>query len=387
MWQSDLSASSFLERYWQRNSLYVPQADVANSTLVTGDELAGLACEEDVMSRIVRGDARTSELRCEHGPFDETRFAALQGPWTLLVQGVDQWLAQVRDVLTHFSFLPAWRLDDIMVSYASDGGGVGAHFDYYDVFLLQLSGTRNWQLGAMCDPSTATIDVDGMRLLGNFAPASEVLARAGDLLYVPARMAHRGVAVGDNCMTMSVGFRAPSYADLLRGLVHEIADGVPEQERYCDGALAPAADRFLIDNIALDRAAAALSHLDQESLRGALTLAFGKQVTEPRAEPGLSLQDNEPGDNEPEDNEQVTARATDVPAVVRLRHAPNTRWAYAAGDTDDGAILFIDGEAYVTTRQFATSLCREAVEESLLACPEHIRLLQELLACGVIAYR
>ena len=104
-------------------------------------------------------------------------------------------------------------------------------------------------------------------------------------------------------------------------------------------------------------------------------------------EPG----DNEPGDNEPgdneEDHEQVTARATDVPGVVRLRHAPNTRWAYAAGDTDDGAIVFIDGEAYTTTRQFAASLCREAVEESLLACPEHIRLLQELLACGVIAYR
>ena len=143
----EITADEFLAEYWQKKPLLIRNAIPNFIAPIEGDDLAGLSLEEEVESRLVIGD----DWQLEHGPFEESRFETLPDRnWTLLVQGVDLWIPEVADLLKSFDFLPAWRVDDIMVSYAEDGGNVGPHFDYYDVFLLQGSGQRHWQVGKLC---------------------------------------------------------------------------------------------------------------------------------------------------------------------------------------------------------------------------------------------
>ncbi len=163
----------FLSEYWQQKPYVFRDAltDNVNDILETvdGNELAGLACEEMVESRIIFGHGQTGEWRCEQGVFDESRFASLpEKNWTLLVQGLDQWFEEVRALFHYFDFLPQWRLEDIMASYAPKGGGVGPHFDYYDVFLIQVSGSREWKLGQQCDEKSELQSNDQVKLLQAF---------------------------------------------------------------------------------------------------------------------------------------------------------------------------------------------------------------------------
>ena len=174
-----------------------------------------------------------------HGPFEEDDFLSLpETDWTLLVQGVNLWVPQVQQLLNRFAFLPAWRLDDIMVSYATPGGGVGPHFDQYDVFLLQVEGQRRWQIGELCNSQTPLREDSPLRQIANFSPQQEWLLEPGDMLYLPPGISHFGVAQTE-CLTYSIGFRSPSIADMLGDLAVElITQGY--DEHYRDPPLVPA---------------------------------------------------------------------------------------------------------------------------------------------------
>lgn len=231
-----VDVQAFLDEDWQRNARVMRAALPDFVCPLEGDDLAGLACEESVDSRLVLQDGDGWLLR--NGPFTAQDFAELpERQWTLLVQGVDRWIPDVAALMRAFRFLPRWRTEDIMVSYATDGGNVGPHFDNYDVFLIQGSGRRRWRLGQRCDSRTPLAGHPQMRLLKRFEDSDEVVLDAGDILYVPPGLAHWGIAEGDDCMTLSVGFRAPSQADLLRDWADHLASQLSDDHRYRDGPL------------------------------------------------------------------------------------------------------------------------------------------------------
>ena len=232
--------AAFLRDSWQKRPLLIknPWADWQNP--LAPDELAGLACEADVESRLIarNGGRANGRLVCEHGPIDATRFGRLgKKHWTLLVQAVDHHVPAVAALIEPFRFVPNWRIDDVMVSYAVDGGGVGAHFDQYDVFLIQGLGIRRWRVGQACDASTALLPHDDLRLLADFTPTAEYWLEPGDMLYLPPGIAHDGVAVGDDCMTYSIGFRAPACSELISDWADHVASQLPQDDRYTDPGL------------------------------------------------------------------------------------------------------------------------------------------------------
>ena len=205
-----LTAQQFLRDYWQKKPLLVRNAFPGFTGLLTPEELAGLACREDAEARLVQNKGEEWLLR--RGPLTEADF--LRTPktrWTVLVQGVDAFLAEGAELVDKFSFIPRSRLDDLMVSYAAKGGSVGPHFDPYDVFLIQGMGHRRWQIGTQSDQTL--LPGAPLRILKDFRPEREWITAAGDLLYLPPQCAHYGLAQ-DECMTYSVGFKAP-YANEL----------------------------------------------------------------------------------------------------------------------------------------------------------------------------
>jgi 50S ribosomal protein L16 3-hydroxylase len=232
----DFDAAAFLRDYWQKKPLLIRNPWGVWRNPIEPDELAGLACDEGVESRLIT--KRHEDLTLEHGPVPETRFGELGAePWTLLVQAVDHHVPDVAALITPFRFIPNWRVDDVMVSYATDGGGVGAHFDKYDVFLVQGLGKRRWQIGAVCDDDTELLPHDDLRLLAQFEPTGEWILEPGDILYVPPLVAHHGIAVGDNCMTYSIGFRAPSQSELIAHWCEHVLDETGEADLYRDPGL------------------------------------------------------------------------------------------------------------------------------------------------------
>jgi len=224
---------AFQRDFWQQKPLLIRHTGKPFRDPLEADELAGLSCEAEVESRLVVSDGgRRWQLR--QGPFDPVVFSSLgEKNWTLLVQAVDQLEPEVEALKKPFSFLPSWRIDDVMVSYACDGGGVGPHFDHYDVFLIQGQGRRRWQIGQLCD-STSTLRQDTeLRILASFQPTAEHVLEPGDILYLPPRIAHQGISLGES-LCYSVGFRAPSLAELIQGFTDRLADRLNEDRRYTD---------------------------------------------------------------------------------------------------------------------------------------------------------
>src|SRR5690606_2454253 len=180
-------------------------------------------------SRLVLRQGQKNQWQVEPGPFTVKRLKQLPpSGWTILVQAVDQWIPEVAALLKQFEFLPRWRLDDIMISLASDGGGVGPHFDYYDVFLLQASGQRRWQIGQLCDEHSPLRAQADLRLLKSFVSREEFVLETGDMLYIPAGIAHWGTAIGDDCITISIGFRAASQRELIQVALEKLANDASE---------------------------------------------------------------------------------------------------------------------------------------------------------------
>lgn len=274
-----LTAREFLRDYWQKKPLLVRQAITDFESPISPDELAGLALEEEVESRLViEHGERPWEL--QRGPFNEDTFQDLpERDWTLLVQAVDQFVPEVAELLEDFKFLPKWRIDDLMISFAAPGGGVGPHFDNYDVFLLQAHGHRRWQIGQMCDADSPLLPHADLKILAQFEPTDEWVLAPGDMLYLPPCLAHCGTAE-DDCMTYSVGFRAPSAAEVLTHFTDFLGQFLPDEERYSDADIQPSEDPNQIQRDALERLKALLNeHMSDERL---LMTWFGQFMTEPK---------------------------------------------------------------------------------------------------------
>jgi 50S ribosomal protein L16 3-hydroxylase len=217
------SVEQFMVRHWQREPLLVRQAFRGFTAPVLRDALFTLAGRDDVESRLLTAFSGRWQLR--HGPFEVDELPATRRKrWTLLVQGVDLHVDAIHALLHRFRFLSDARLDDLMISYATDGGGVGPHLDSYDVFLIQAHGRRRWRIGPPPVGSAADL-VAGLpvKILRQFEPTQEWLLEPGDMLYLPPLWAHDGVAEGE-CMTYSVGFRAPSRLEFLSAFLAECAD-------------------------------------------------------------------------------------------------------------------------------------------------------------------
>ncbi|MDQ0590348.1 JmjC domain-containing protein [Variovorax paradoxus] len=282
-----LSAAQFMRQHWQKKPLLVRQAIPAMVPPIERSALFALAEREDVESRLIRHGKAGWTLR--HGPLARRALPPRKQPaWTLLVQGVDLHHDGVHALLQQFRFLPDARLDDLMISYASDQGGVGAHFDSYDVFLLQAQGRRRWSIGKQSDLRLQ--QGVPLKILENFEPEQSFVLEPGDMLYLPPRYAHDGVAVGDDCMTCSIGLRSSAAGELGADLLARVAQaysealedaGPAELARYRDptqpAVEAPAAMPAALQAFARKAVDAALRDPD------AIDRALGESLTEPKA--------------------------------------------------------------------------------------------------------
>src|SRR5688500_2320287 len=237
------TAAGFLRRHWQKRACLVRDAVPGLQGPFDRESLITLAARDDVESRLVIRERGRYTLA--HGPFRRNEFRSLPSRgWTLLVQGLNLHSDAADALLRSFAFLPYARLDDLMASYAVPGGGVGPHYDSYDVFLLQGSGRRRWRHGRQRDLSL----VQGLplKILRNFTPSHTHVLHAGDMLYLPPRDAHEGVAL-DECVTYSIGFRAASAQELAQAFLAFVADGTSVEGRYADAGLRPTREPARID--------------------------------------------------------------------------------------------------------------------------------------------
>lgn len=286
-WQTT-SPSDFLKHYWQKKPVLIRNAlpsfltDEGLNHFIDGNELAGLACEEGVESRLIVeqgfGDS-PKPWQVVNGPLEENVFSQLPPThWTLLVQDVEKHIPECADILEHFDFIPAWRMDDVMISYAEDGGSVGAHTDAYDVFLVQAQGQRHWQIAETFDNSYRE-DVE-LQILKSFSAEAESTLNPGDILYLPPNVAHHGVAMGE-CITWSIGFRAPSHADIINDYADHLVQLLTEDKRYSDPELTPAKHSAEISNEHLNKIIALQNKLTVGNHEDILQW-WGQMVTSPK---------------------------------------------------------------------------------------------------------
>lgn len=376
----------FVTDIWQQSPLLVRGLfgadDLDALCPLAPDDVLALACEAGATSRVMRESGGAWELR--HGPFDDAELDALpDGGWTVLVQQVDQLEPPVEALRSRFvDFLPRWRLDDVMVSYAPPGGGVGAHVDNYDVFLVQGRGARRWEVEGAPRAAAAEALVPGqpVRVLERFEAAASELLAPGDALYLPPRWAHRGTSEHAECMTYSVGFRAPSRAELVRHFADTVAARLPEDDRFsdppeADGALA-AGGR--VGPAAVDRARAMLRETLEEVLADddAVAAWAAQALTAPPSPPPpvAAALDGAAYAGEDDEGAEALVRSIadgddDAPA---LRHAADAVLAYV-NLPGGGVALVADGARVAVADDaaaFVPLLCdNAALPPALLAAP------------------
>ncbi|MGP1353018.1 MAG: JmjC domain-containing protein [Parasphingopyxis sp.] len=375
----DFDSDSFLRDHWQKAPALIRNPWTAWENPLAPEELAGLACEEEIEARlVVHADGDWS---VEHGPLPEARFDTLgEAPWTLLVQAVDHHVPDVAALIAPFRFVPNWRIDDVMVSYASDGGGVGPHFDQYDVFLIQGLGQRRWQIGQPCDDTSALRPHDELRLLADFETTDEWVLEPGDMLYIPPGIAHDGLAVGDDCMTYSIGFRAPSRSELIAHWVEDRLTDMSDDERYADPDLAAQDNPGEISAAAIDRLHAMVAETLAD--RDAFARWFGEYSSAPKYSE-VSWQPDKPVGAE-------TVRAKIAEGIALLRN-PASRFSFVRNDADS-LLLFVDGESFECADErisFAEGL--SAHDQVILDAKagksdDLVALVAELVSRGSVAF-
>jgi 50S ribosomal protein L16 3-hydroxylase len=329
----DFDADWFLREIWQKKPLLIRNAFPDWENPLEPDDLAGLACEDGIEARLITYSQKTDDWQLEQGPFPEERFSKVpKSHWTLLVQAVDQWVPEVAALIEPFRFIPDWRIDDVMVSYAATGGGVGPHFDQYDVFLIQGAGRRRWQVGARCDTDCKLRDNRQLRLLAEFEAQEAWVLEPGDMLYLPSRFAHDGIALDDECMTYSVGFRAPGRAELISHWADHVLESVSDDDRFEDVEHTPARNPGEITAVAL----AELRRLALEKLTDveAFRRWFGTFTTTPK----YADQDFAP--DRPITTRTLSSRLKKYGALLRNGAS---RFAFSRGND---VLLFVDGCSY-----------------------------------------
>lgn len=332
--------AQFLRDYWQKRPLLIRNAFPDFGSPIQPEDLAGLACEDGVLARLISHDRDEDRWTLSHGPFPEEMFPTMpHQDWTLLVQDVDKWDADIAALVAHFGFLPRWRMDDVMVSFAAPGGSVGAHVDQYDVFLLQAVGHRRWQIDASDNPPLDFRSDVELKLLQHFTPSHDWVLGPGDMLYLPPGVPHHGVAE-DACLTFSFGMRAPSAAELLGDLADSLAAEADDALRYSDPDLAPAQDPGEIDEQAMARVVAALDLLrtdDPERLGD----WFGRFITVYRNAVEVTPPEHGP-DETPRSRIEIE---WDLQHGATLHRHPYSRMAWRRS-ADGTARLYANGESH-----------------------------------------
>jgi 50S ribosomal protein L16 3-hydroxylase len=335
-----LTVERFLTEYWQKKPLLIRNALPDFTCPITPEELAGLACEEGVESRLIqeRGEA---PWQVKHGPFTEEDFLALpDSHWTVLVQEINKHVPEFALLQERFTFLPNWRLDDVMVSFAPDQGTVGPHADNYDVFLIQGPGRRRWQLSDQESGPEQLISGLPLRILKDFQPEEEYVLEEGDMLYLPPGVVHHGVALGD-CITVSVGFRAPAKVELLSGFVADALAQMDPEAFYEDPDLPPQANPGEISPQAREHIRAIIRSLPQDD--EAIDRWFGSFTTDVRPghylpEPDMALTP-----------EQLRKAIQQEGTLWRSEYA---RFAYIDNNPTH-TLLYIAGEEFMLDRELS----------------------------------
>ncbi|MEH6756374.1 MAG: cupin domain-containing protein [Parasphingorhabdus sp.] len=341
----------FLQHYWQQKPLLIKSPWTSWIPPLDANDLAGLACEEGVESRLITQADHQNGWKLEHGPFPEARFNQIDAKhWTLLVQAVDHFVPEVAALIEPFRFIPNWRIDDIMVSYATDGGGVGPHFDQYDVFLIQGSGQRRWQVGGYCDGDSELQPHEDLRLLAQFEATDEWICEPGDILYVPPGFAHNGVAMGDECMTYSIGFRAPSRSELIGYWADDLIEEMKDDDRYRDPPLEKPKNPGEISQEAIDKLHQML--LQKMDDRKAFARWFG-QYNSTRKYPDMDWQADQPLGTEKLRKYLASGAA--------LQRNPASRFSFIRQE-ENVVLLFVDGECFTCSDEtiaLAELICAE----------------------------
>lgn len=375
-----LTQQEFLKKYWQKRPLLMKRALYPFPDVITPEEVAGMSCDERVESRLImeKGGKRPWDLK--RGPFKPAMFKKLpKTHWTILVNGVDRFIPRVNAFLDHFSFVPFWRMDDIMVSYADDKGNVGAHVDNFDVFLVQAAGKREWMIEDRPVLKDDFIPNLPVRLLKKFKPTHRWVLEPGDILYLPPRFAHHGVARGKGCMTISVGFRAPTTEEILNSVVSSALSQQENPIRYSDpdlksqppGEIAPTAVRKI-------------AKLVQESVASEhfLTDWLGRFVTEPYGDVDLDSTAH------PVSSTKVAAAVREASFIVR---SEGCRLAYVR--TGKATISFFTNGARQELAGKAAECAKLLADAVVVPVPKVLpllsdskvrRLVGELLTSGAI---
>lgn len=321
----NLDRETFLARNWQSKPLLIPQAIPNFKPPISSHQLAGLALEDEIESRII--ESKGGEWLLQHGPFSNADFQR-ENPWTLLVQAVDQFIPEVAELRKLVDFIPAWRVDDVMVSYAVDGGSVGPHYDNYDVFLLQGEGQRLWKVGQFCDQDSPLLPHDDLRILSLFECEQEYLLGPGDMLYLPPGVAHWGIAQGE-CTTFSIGFRAPRVNDMVSRFADSLLAQMESDQFYHDARLETVTRPGEIRPRDLQRVQAQLlAALDQAATDNHW---FGELATEPRY------------DVVADDDDLAQARAELREGACRVELSPAAKLAWQ--QEQDSVVIFANGES------------------------------------------
>lgn len=374
----DIDLQTFLSEYWQKKPLVIRNALADFESPVSPEELAGLSLEEEAESRIVIQKAH-NDYQLLKGPFTEETYQNLpKTDWTLLVQGMDRLIPDVTDLLNDFDFLPRWRIDDIMVSYATKGGNVGPHFDHYDVFLVQAAGKRNWKLTAQdCREDNYIQGVD-LRLMETFTVEEDYVFEKGDILYIPPKWGHHGVALDDECMTFSVGYRTYRGQELWDSFGDHLSEMGAFKSLYLDPTWQAGLNPGEITDAAADQAQTLLkSVLEDKRL---MKTWFGRFATQ--LDPVAAQQLPEPLTEEevPDIEDFMGALHTEVGLIKD----PVCRFAYS--EIDGQTLLYINGaiwETFGASDEFMAKIANQSflTQNELLLCGDNegnIKLLFDL---------
>ena len=361
-----LTTEQFFNEYWQKKPLLIRNAIDDFESLISADELAGLSLEHDVQSRIIIEKAADKPWKVLYSPLDESVFSEMpETHWTLLVSDVEKHIPEFTQITDQFRFIPDWRIDDLMISYAPEGGSVGAHIDQYDVFLLQAEGQRRWQIDSKEIQDEDFIDGLDIRILKEFLPDFDWVLNPGDLLYLPPRIAHHGVAVND-CLTYSVGFRANSHNELVTSFTDHLLNTNENKQRYdaIDFQQHPAE----ITTATIEELKSILiNNLQTDSTQ--VEEWFGQFITEQKFE-----LETVP---EYEFSDFTTAQDYLLSDNTIHRH-PAIRFAFIS-HTDE-ASLFINAKKYLCSLDFAKTLC----DEREIVCNDLIELMKSEIEKEVI---
>ena len=358
----ELTVGEFLADYWQQKPVCIRKGIAFQEALIAVDELAGLALEPEVESRLIENRGDLKDWQVIHGPLTEDDFNKERDfPWTLLVQGVDCFVPEVHDFLAKFRFLPSWRVDDLMISYATKGAGVGAHYDRYDVFLIQGEGQRQWQIGQTCNENSALMAHDHLSLLADFELSEEFILNPGDMLYIPPLLAHKGVAMSDVCVTYSVGFRSPSHGDVLTTFADERSMDISADLRIKDHGFAANSGEISAADVE------GLMQLMRDQITPEnVAQWFGKHSTETK-HPGLDMAE------EAMDLAELDSIINDAYGVLRV--SEGVRLAYT-WQGDGGLTLFVQGDALPCPPD-ATAFVEAIANQWLIAVDELAPLVKK----------